>query len=281
MFFSDAHLHTNPVSGLGMRTVARKFKSKGGWFVALVSLPPYHYGITDIGIESYRRMLDIVQREARVAAGEGLKVVKLAGIHPAEIEELHRKNMRGRALWELVEKVLSLYEAALKNGELEGLGEFGRQHFTTSPERLVASELVTIRALELARDYDAVVHLHLEQGGWTTCASINTLINLLKLDKRRVVMHHANVETARCAEELGIPYTIPIKRLKDGYLSLGNELAMVESDFIDDPRRPGVAAYPWEIPEAIGELINEGELAEDRAYRLMVDNVGRVFGISP
>lgn len=281
MLFSDAHLHTNPVSGLGMRSVARKFKSRGGWFVALVSLPPYHYGITELSVDAYRKALEILQREARIAKEEGLEVVKLAGIHPAEIEELYRRNVKGRTLLELAEKVLGLYEAALRNGELDGLGEFGRQHFTTSPERLVASELVTMRALELARDYDVVVHLHLEQGGWATCASINAFAGFLKLNKRRVVIHHANLETAKCSEELGFPYTIPVKRLGEGYLSLRNELALVESDFIDDPHRPGVAAYPWEIPEVIGKSINEGSLSEDKAYRLMVDNVSKVFGISP
>lgn len=65
MKYADAHCHSNPIEGLGAREIAKRFKKHGGWFIALVSLPPYHYGYTEPSIESYRKMIELLLSEAK------------------------------------------------------------------------------------------------------------------------------------------------------------------------------------------------------------------------
>jgi len=281
MIFSDAHLHTNPVKGLGARRVAEKFRREGGWFIALVALPPYHYGIEELSEDSYRKVLEILNKEANTAREHGLKVARLMGFHPAEVDEYYRRGIKGSRLYEFATRVLKLIEDALRNGLLDGIGEVGRQHYGTSVERIVLSEMVMTDALQLSRDYDVVVHLHLEQGGWITAHSINRLIRQLGLKPGKIILHHSNMETAITADELGLAYTIPVKSFDNRLASMKLRNALIESDFIDDPRRPGVAAYPWEIPKVVKSHLDAGIIGEEYAYRIMVDNISRYYNISP
>jgi TatD-related deoxyribonuclease len=55
----------------------------------------------------------------------------------------------------------------------------------------------------------------------------------------------------------------------------------VESDFIDDPKRPGVSSYPWQIIENQLRLLNEGFVSEEYLYKLNVDNIVKIYGEKP
>lgn len=281
MLFSDAHLHTNPVRGLGAGRIAERFRREGGWFVALVALPPYHYGVSEPSVESYIKVLEVLNREAEAFREHGLKVARLMGFHPAEVDEYYRRGLDGRRIYELAAGVLKLIRDALGRGLLDGVGEVGRQHYSTSVERIVLSEVIMMEALEAARDYDAVIHLHLEQAGWITAFFISRLAKALKSSSGRIVLHHAGMDTVLSAEEYGLSYTIPVKNFSEKLASKKPLNATVESDFIDDPARPGVAAYPWEIPKVIRRHLENGVFDEEYAYRIMVDNIARLYDVAP
>lgn len=279
MIFSDAHLHVNPVRGLGAEKIAKKFKSKGGWFIAIVSLPPYYYGFNELSVESYWKTVELINKEARRAREQGLEVSRFAGIHPAEIDNYYKQGLRADKLLSLIENVFKLYEKAIRENLLDGVGEVGRQHYGTSPERLVFSEVVMIKALILGRDYDVPIQLHLEQGGFITAYSIKLMADINKINLDNLIMHHANLETALWSETLAIPFTIPVKYFGEKYATHRWKLAMFESDFLDDPQRPGTSAYPWEIPDIIGEYLSKRLLSEEDAYKLLVDNVVKYFRV--
>ncbi len=281
MLFSDAHLHVNSLRGIGAEKVARRFKREGGWFMAIIALPPYHYGFTEPTIDSYKKALNVLIGDVHKVKNEGLKVAAFMGVHPAEIEHYYRQGLRGERAFRLLEEVLKLLETAFKEGLIQGIGEVGRPHYSTSPERAILAEVVMMRSLILAKDLGALVQLHLEQGGYATAYSIKLLVDVLKLDVSKVVIHHASLETAKWAEELGLLFTAPIKQFDEKYVSLKALKCMVESDFLDDPTRPGTSAYPWEIPRVISSYVSRGLLTEDYAYKILVDNVVKYFGVEP
>jgi len=283
VLFSDVHLHINPVKGLGAEKIARKFKKEGGWFMAIIALPPHYYGFEGLAINSYMRVAELLTREASRAREVGLEVARFMGIHPAEVDEYYRRGVRGEKLYFFLSNVLKLVENYLKNGLLDGIGEIGRQHYTTSPERLVFSEIIMREALILARDLGVPVQLHLEQGGFTTALSIKTLVETLGLSSRQVILHHVNSETSFWASNYKLPFTAPVKYFNEDYLKSSSvvEYCMLESDFLDDPRRPGVSAYPWDIPVVIRELVTRRVISEELAYRILVDNVVKYLDVKP
>lgn len=281
MLYSDAHLHVNPIRGLGAGRIARKFKSTGGWFLSIISLPPHYYGFVEPSIESYRKVLDLLIREASRAKEQGVIVAVFMGFHPAEVDYYYKMGVKADRLSVIVDEVFKLIEDALRMGLIDGIGEVGRPHYGTSPERFVFSETIMVKAINLVRDYDVPIQLHTEQGGYATAYSVRQLVDLLKIPVSRIILHHASFETATWSDFFGLPFTAPIKQFDEKYASHKWSNCMVESDFLDDPNRPGVSAYPWEIPSTVRKLLESGVLSEEEVYRIMVDNIVRFFRVKP
>ncbi|NPA85720.1 MAG: hydrolase TatD [Crenarchaeota archaeon] len=274
---ADAHTHSNPVKGLGMEKIAPKFKEAGGWFLAVVGLSPWHYGMEGT-LENYERALKVVLAEAERAREAGLKASALFGFHPADVDKLLGSMSPEEVLSRGLE-VLKIVEKYLAKGDLDGVGEVGRQHYKTTPVAVVISEMIMNRALEVARDYGAVVHLHLEQGGRITALDIKDRINRTNANKEKVVVHHARGKSLEAAVEEGLVATVPgVKGSLERAVKL-EPLYMIESDHIDDPKRPGVVVYPWEMARVQRELLEEGLVDEDYLWKINVENIKRTYGV--
>ncbi len=278
---SDCHTHTNPVKGLGMKVIAKKFRDAGGWFLGIVSIPPSHYGLEPT-IDGYRKAYDLIVRESESARDIGLEVRSFIGIHPADIDKLlARIGIEKTAM--LVDRVLELVEDYIKRGLVNGLGEFGKPHYKTVPEAFSLCEYVTIKALEIARDYQVPVHLHLEQKGIATTRSLTIITKLVGISKDLVIVHHADTRTSISCSQHGYPHTVlgKYELLRSVLSSIPTaEMTLVESDHIDDPKRPGVAMYPWDIAISIDKLREDG-FDEEILHRILVDNVVKLFGAKP
>jgi TatD-related deoxyribonuclease len=282
LLYADAHMHSNPIYGLGAAKIARRFKSVGGWFIALVSLPPYHYGFIEPSIESYEKMINILLGEAEKIREVGLKVRVLAGFHPAEVDEYFKRGLGLKDIIDLSDKVFRLITSYHEKGLIDGIGEVGRQHYSTAPQRLIASELILLKAMTYARDHDMIMHLHLEQGGYVTVESINHLIKYTGIDRDKVFMHHVDYDTGFWSEKYGLWHTIPAKkRILSKSLIENRKYVLVESDYIDDPERPGVSSYPWDIASRIEELLREGIISENIVYSIMIDHIVRAYHVEP
>ncbi len=277
---ADAHCHVNPVRGMGARALARKFKEAGGWFLCLVSLPPGHYGVRGLCFDEYRRAIEMHIAECRKAREEGIRVACIAGLHPAEVVRLVTQRGFEEGL-RIAYRVVDYVAELCRKGLCDGIGEVGRPHYSCSPVGVVASELVTVRALERAEEVDALVHLHLEQGGTVTVESLELLLRLSGCRRERVLIHHARGSTLHAALAHKVWATVPgtekclseASRLEPGF--------MVESDFLDDPSRPGVVVYPWLMAENLRGLVENGAWSEETLYRVCVDNVCKFYGVEP
>lgn len=280
MLYADAHLHTNPVKGLGGRVIAKRFKDCGGWFMALISLPPRHYGF-NYSFEDYVKSVEILIRECRAIREEGIVVRCLAGIHPADLEKLiTEKLLEYEEAYSLALRVLNYVGGLIKDGLLDGIGEVGRPHYKTIPEALVINELLLRYSLTLAKDLNTIIHLHLEQGGYITAVDVVDLINRINVSKDLILMHHLDIRTATEVERFNLIYTLPgkLQVIREGFKRL-KPTYLIESDFIDDPKRPGVSSYPWDVVENQKALLKDGVVNEEYLYRLNVDNIVKYYRV--
>ncbi len=281
---ADGHTHSNPVRGLGAEKIAERFKASGGWFMALVSLSPWAYGIEFAGLESYKEMIEIHIRECMYASETGLKIACLAGFHPADVDRLIDKyRLSPIEVLELGRKVLE-YEANLcKEGTLDGIGEVGRQHYKTFSYRAVIAQYLLEYSVELARDYDCILHLHLEQEGETTIRLVEIPVEKVGLPystRRNLVFHHSKPFLAVEASKRGFSSTIPgTPQLISKVLGKIEPVFVLESDHIDDPARPGAVVYPWVMAEAVERLARHRSVDEEYLYRINVENVEKLYGI--
>jgi len=281
---ADGHTHTNPVRGLGAEKIAGRFRESGGWFMALVALSPWAYGIDFQGVESYRRVVeDILVRECKAAEEQGVRVACIAGFHPADVDKLiDRYGFDAVEALETGLKVVETMEKYCVEGVLDGIGEVGRQHYKTTAERAVVAQLILERALQAARDHGCVVHMHLEQAGKATVKLVDLRVppGTPPQAKARMIFHHSKPVMALEAARLGYSATLPgVPRLLDNVLGRVEPVFMLESDHIDDPMRPGVVVYPWVMAEHVRRL--ERRVGEEYLYKVNVDNVVRVYGVEP
>lgn len=209
-----------------------------------------------------------------------MKASCLFGFHPADVDKFMGR-MQPHEVLELGLKVLELVEKGLREGKLDGIGEVGRQHYKTHPISVVIAEKIMDRAFQISKDFDAVVHLHLEQGGKVSVIDIKERIERYGTNSDRIVMHHLRGKTLRYAIEEGVRCTVPgVKGLLENVVSLPPEY-IIESDHIDDPKRPGIVVYPWEMARNQKELLENGLVEEDYLYRVNVENVVKVFKVEP
>ncbi len=287
---ADGHSHASP-KGLGGFEICKRFKRHGGWFIALVSLPPNHYGLED-DLNSLLRSFELHIRECARGREAGIKVACIAGIHPAYVDRVI-KRVGPQGAYEVIAKlteVLEILRRYLREGLIDGLGEFGRPHFKTLPESFVANEILMSKALSIAKDEDCVIHLHLEQAGELTVESIRLKTLSIGISPARVILHHSSLSMLPAASAIGLSTTITcrhealIKAFRSGLTEF-----MCESDYIDDPRRPGVVMYPWSIKEEILKATEElTPLASagsidigDAINKVMIDNICKAYGVPP
>ncbi|MET1102140.1 MAG: TatD family hydrolase [Pyrodictiaceae archaeon] len=282
MLLADAHLHSNPVRGLGAVEIARRFRRVGGWFIALVGLSPWHYGFgVPRSIDGYLKAYETHISECRRARAEGVRVSCLIGFHPADVDRLVSSGLSLDEILILIDEVTNVLRSYCSRGVIDGIGEVGRQHYKTMPIRLALAEYAMLKALEVARDYDCIVHLHLENEGRATVATTAKLLGLKKGD--RVLFHHASVSVASAASLEGYWSSVPgrLEALRKLFSQGNVEYVVVESDFIDDPRRPCVAQCPWELARVFKKLIEENVIGEEDVAKINIENIVKFYGVIP
>ncbi|MEB3774539.1 MAG: TatD family hydrolase [Desulfurococcales archaeon] len=281
---ADAHGHSNPARGLGAYRIAEKFRESGGWFWALVSLSPWSYGIDGVGMDAYKAVIDLHLRECKEAEDAGLRVACFAGFHPADVDRLiDRYRVEPSRVLRLGMDVIEYIAGLCRDGVLDGIGEVGRQHYKTGAERAVISELILEKALEYSRDYGCIVQMHLEHVGSVTVDLVDYAVNRLGVkDRRLIVFHHSKPVTGVHAHRLGYSVNIPgVPRLLSHVFKELEPFYMIESDFIDDPARPGAVVYPWEMAGEVARLRDKGVVDEEYIYKVNVDNIVKLYRVEP
>jgi len=271
----DNHLHLNPVKGMGVREFAKRFLASGGWFVGLVNLTSWSYGVRIASAEDCERVYRVTLEAARELRERGLQVAVMLGLHPAELARLVESGVSAEKAAALVAKAYEIAAGYVRRGEASGLGEVGRPHWPASQDVVEACNAVLDRVIELALELGCVVHLHVERGGKST---VDDLAARLK-GARRIVLHHAEGAYARYALERGLVPSVPAKEGELLEAIEGGCSFVVESDFLDDPKRPGAVVAPWSISKTFARLISRGALSSTDAERILVGNIEELYGM--
>jgi len=276
LVFADAHSHVNPVYGVGPEKIARRFKDSGGWFIVLVCLPPWSYGLEPSGVEAYdksfRLIIDAGARYKRL----GLEVAIHLGHHPSEVDYLARHGLKPFEIRDLGFRVVDLIAKYVMEGYVHGLGEFGRQHYYTKPENREVAEDIAKYAIQKAKDLDVLIHLHLDQS-LNALKFASEIAKEVGMDLSRVVIHHLNPELAKNAENLGLKYTVVGKVENLKMIVNSGFKCLVESDYLDDPKRPGAVIPPWTISKTWRKLLADGLCDVSYVQAINVDNIVALY----
>lgn len=176
---------------------------------------------------------------------------------------------------EIMEKGLELASGYVEKGLAVGI-KSGRPHYPVPVEVWEASNEIMEYAFSLGKEQDCAVQLHTESVGEPELQDIAERAKKTGIKMYRVVKHYSPPLVKTC-EELGLfPGVISVKGAIEHALEEGTRF-MMETDYIDDPDRPGAVLGPKTIPRRTIKLIET--YGEEPFWTIHKKNPEKVYDI--
>ncbi len=269
----DNHMHLNP-AGRCLEAV-REFSRAGGTHIVLVSLPPWSLGIEISEPEDYRKVFDKVLKIAhRAEEAEKVKVFVVLGVHPAEINKFYGRFGLPRAV-EIMKRGLEIAREYVGKGLAVGL-KSGRPHYPVEPKIWDASNDIMRHSFMLAKEAGCAVQLHTESSTEEGLAQIAGIAGEVGLSPEKVVKHFSPPMIKICEKHGIFPSVLAGEDAIEKALSEGTRF-MMETDYIDDLKRPGSVLGPKTVPKRTKQLIPEW--GEDVFWKIHKENPEKIYGI--
>ena len=270
MIVTDNHMHL--YNHLRLKAL-KQFKQAGGTHVFLISLLSHHYGVFPKKGEDFK---EIFEEHLRLVE-KGNQIVRcyaVLSVHPAEITIIGQKLGYDFAA-EIMKDALELAAKYLAEGKAVAI-KSGRPHYEVSDYVWKLSNEVMLHAFSVAKDVGCPVQIHTESFTIEGMEEIARLADRAGLKREKVIKHFAPPAVEEM-EEIGLFPSVIASG--DNVLKATQKSSrfLVETDYIDDAKRPGSVLGPKTVPRKIKELVEAGY--EDVAYKICVENPERIYGI--
>ncbi len=270
----DNHIHLRP-EFRGVEA-AKDFERAGGTAILLTHSP-----YDDIPIrhpedyeKAYRKTLsmgDAVRKATR------LQVFVALGPYPVEFLTLREALGRNAAI-DVIRSGIDRAAGLIADEKAIAFGEIGRPHFPVSEDVLADCNDQIGYAMERAKELGCAVVLHTEDPTPATFAEFARMASKAGLAPNRVVKHHSTPFT-RTEDNHGI---VPSLLAKEDLISealQGRPRFLLETDYIDDPRRPGAVLGPATVPKKTRAWLASGLLSDDACHAIHKDLPEQTYGI--
>ncbi len=250
----DQHIHLDR-SNRFLDAVA-EFVGAGGTGIMLVHKPGFSSNLP-ADLDGYRAAYSEtlgMAEEVRAAFGIGVGVV--LGPHPVAWEHQTESLGLERAT-ELHLEAVSLALDHIDAGDAVCLGEVGRPHYPVSDETWSAANDMLREVMALAAGAGTSIQLHVEDNGEKTCRNLAALCDEAGLARDRAIRHYAPADVGTDFTH-GLAATVSVGRGSVETLiettANANAPWGMETDFLDDPRRPGAVLGPKTVPKRTQQL---------------------------
>jgi TatD-related deoxyribonuclease len=270
----DNHLHLDPAGG-GSDAIL-EFQNAGGTHAILSHKPYSHVQIQSA--EDYRTEFEITLKMAEKVRNETNVVVYVTlGPYPVELIHLTKKMELTKARQVLISG-MEMAADYVRNGQAIALGEIGRPHFDVSEDIMEASNEILLHGMELAHEIGCAVVLHTESTTPAVCEQLSKMADRAGLPRNKVVKHYS---PPLISEDLNFglfPSVLASEKNITSAVKQGTRF-MMETDFLDDPKRPGAVLGIKTVPKRTKKLMQEGIITEDDVYTIHQHNPKLVYGI--
>ena len=268
----DDHMHLDRRGRF--LNAARDFARNGGTHIILVSKPPWTINININKPDDYRRVFDETVAIAEAVRETGIGVFVLLGVHPAGITQFTNQATLEDAVGTM-KKGLEIAGKYVEEGLAIGL-KSGRPHYPVSEEVWVGSNQIMEHAMILAKELDCPLQLHTEETTEKTLQDIKEMIKKTGIPSNRIIKHYAPPMIKEFAE-IGIyPSIIASGSNTEEALQISTRF-MMETDYIDDPDRPGAVLGPKTVPKRTKKLIKRHGI--EPFYKIHKENPEKIYKI--
>ncbi|MFC3958392.1 TatD family hydrolase [Halovivax cerinus] len=264
----DNHMHLDPDAGRGIDAVT-DFARSGGTHLLVVNKPSWHLGPLPAGADDFDAVfeatIEIVDRASAELPGRAWPVL---GVHPSLVSRLVENGHEPGDAGELIRTGLDRAASFVGDGRALAL-KSGRPHYDVSEAVWAESNDCLRHALELASNHDCALQLHTESTEDLT--EVAEWARAVGHDPHRVVKHYA-------AGRLdGVTPSVMSETDRLERAAERGEPFLMETDFVDDPDRPGAVLGPKTVPRRVRWLADRGY--DEAIRRAHVETPRSVYGI--
>jgi len=274
MFIFDNHLHLRR-DGACVDAV-REFERAGGTHLVLCQLPMVHRVIEERSYLSCYEETQSLAEEAMQATD--VTVFVTVGPYPADYLQLRDRFSRDAAM-DIMRGGMEEAQQLCLEGDTIAIGEIGRPHFDVDDEVWADSNELLRYGMELAAEAGVPVVLHTESMGPKGFAELASMADEAGLAREKVVKHFSP-PLIQLDENHGLmPSVLANEKALRVALRKGHRFVM-ETDYIDDPARPGAVLGPKTVPRRTMQLLKAGVMSDEVALAVHKINPERIYGIT-
>ncbi|MBE0518431.1 MAG: TatD family hydrolase [Thermoplasmata archaeon] len=270
----DNHVHLEPIKGRNVDS-AREFEKLGGTHLIISHLPYDHVEISKA--DDFRTAFDVtVNIKDRVNKETSLHAYATVGPYPVELLSFQRRYGLETAKQIMMEG-MDIAAEYVANGRAIAIGEVGRPHFPVGEEVWSASNDILRHGMQVARRTGCAIVLHTEGATPESMKELAHMAESVGLEPGRVVKHYSP-PLVHEDENFGlVPSVLAGKSAVQVALSKGDRF-MLETDFLDDPSRPGAVLAIGTVPRRTKTLMEKGVMSEEAAHKIHHDVPRAVYG---
>jgi len=270
----DNHIHLR-ASFKGVEA-AKAFEKAGGTAILLTHSPYVEVPITRADDYEKAYGLTLAMADA-VRAATHLQVFVALGPYPVEFIDL-RETLGHEAAIDARKRAIDLAATHIRERRAIAFGEIGRPHFPVDAGIVRACNDLVVYAMAQAKSLECAVVLHTEDPTPATFAEFAGMAARAGLDPKYVVKHHSTPFTSR-EDTSGLVPSILAKEELVAQALKGGSRFLLETDYIDDPRRPGAVLGPATVPKKTRAWLEKGLLTSEQAASIHHDLPQRTYRI--
>ena len=159
-----------------------------------------------------------------------------------------------------------------------GIGEIGRPHFKVDKQTIDDSNKILFYGMQRAKDVNVPVIIHSGSTTPNQCMELAELGKRAGLPAYKIVKHYSPPLILKDENHGIMPSVLASKKNIIAAIKKGTRFLM-ETDYIDDPKRPGAVLGPKTVPKLTKNLLDEELMSDEQAYEIHVKNPEKTYGI--
>lgn len=273
MILFDNHMHLRR-DGRFIDAI-KEFKQAGGTHFVLCQYPMTSILINE---KSYRSCyLETIKMADEIKAKLNIGVFVTIGPYPVDFIRLIEKFERESAI-NIMKKGIDEAANFCQEGLSIAIGEIGRPHFPVSNQIIIDSNDILFYGMQKAKDVDVPVVLHTERTTPKNCQELVEMGKKAGLKPGKIVKHFSPSLILK-SENYGLmPSVLASEKNIISSIKKGTRF-LLETDYIDDPKRPGAVLGPKTVPKKTLSLLKQEILNEDQILKIHKENPEKTYNI--
>jgi TatD-related deoxyribonuclease len=270
----DDHIHLQP-KGHNVEAV-KEFQKAGGTHLILTHLPHKGYRISKP--EDWHAQFDVtVQLAEQAREKTDVTTFVVLGPYPVQLVRIAEHIPLENGV-ELMIAGMDIAADYVREGKAIALGEIGRPHFPVSKEIIEASNKIMKYGMEKARDLGCATVLHTEGGTQKVCKELAEIAQSAGFPLDKVVKHFSGPIIDEKENHGLFPSVLASRSNVEKAIAQGNRF-MMETDYLDDLRRPGAVLGIKTVPKRTKNFLEADLFSDEDVWAIHKDFPEKVFGI--